>query len=179
MRSESARKGFTLIEMLIITGVMAMVASSMVAYSSSGRAQINLATETSKLAQLIIRAKSLAIATYGADSSICGYGIEFDYANRLYRLVAYSFSPNCESANPIISNRSVMEKHSLVSGISISQSAAGPVTDILFAPPDPTVLSVDNSGGLNKNTGGAVQINRIDGLGSKTVSVGSSGQITF
>src|SRR4051812_45988820 len=85
------KKGFTLVEVMVVVGVTAMLAGVILVYNSSTRSQILLSTEKVKLTQVVLRAKSLAISTYSDETLSCGYGIAIDPSARTYTLVRYSF----------------------------------------------------------------------------------------
>ncbi len=172
------REGFTLIEILVVLGVMAIVSSSIISYSSSSRQQIALATETSKLTQLILRAKSLSISTYDAPAGVCGYGIEFDYVNNLYRLSSYKLN-NCDNPNAITSSDE-REVFRVANGVSLSAVVAGnQVGNIIYLPPDPVVYISAPGDNSVVNQGGSVKLITTNGLASKVISITSLGQVTF
>ena len=58
------RKGFTLIEILIVLAITAVLSGLAIVYTHVGQNQISLSIEESKIAQLILEAKELSIATY-------------------------------------------------------------------------------------------------------------------
>ena len=177
--NKSARAGFTLIEVLVVLGVMAIVSGSIISYNSSSRQQVALATETSKLSQIILRAKSLSISTYGAGASVCGYGIEFDYASNYYYLSSYELSPSCDSPNAV-SVRNRLEAFRVTNGVNLSNIVSGnQIADIIYLPPDPVVYTTGLSDNSVVNQGGSVKLITTNGVASKVISISSLGQVTF
>ena len=68
--------GFTLIEMLIVIAISGMIASLAISYSGTERNQTALSVEKTKLAQFILQARALALATYtNQEGYVCGYGV--------------------------------------------------------------------------------------------------------
>ena len=171
------RAGFTLIEILVVLGVMAVVSASMITYGSSSRQQIALATETAKLTQLILRAKSLTISTYSASANVCGYGMELDYAANRYNLVSYVLN-NCDNPNTITA-RNVIETFRLSNSVVLAVGVGNNMRDIIFLPPDPLVYASDLNGDSVTARGGTVLLNTVNGMGSKVISVSSLGQVSF
>lgn len=58
------RSGFTLLEILIVISITIMISGIAISYNGSTQQQIGLYVEVQKLAELILRAKSLAVSTY-------------------------------------------------------------------------------------------------------------------
>src|SRR5205823_134766 len=85
--------GFTIVELLIVVAISAMLASIAIGYSSISRNQVALSVETAKVAESIIRAKSLAIATYASIPGTCAYGVSVDIAQNRYSIFAFTPSP--------------------------------------------------------------------------------------
>ncbi len=166
------KKGFTLIEILIVLAITAVLSSLAIVYTHVGQNQISLSIEESKIAQLILEAKQLSIATYGSNNATCAYGVAFNYANSAasstYSLFAYNAAvtsspqydgrPICPSLAStsvaiVLTARQPYESGSwqvhtapgvaLVNGTS---PASDTIYDILFYPPDPcTLISTDGT----------------------------------
>ncbi len=165
------KKGFTLIEILIVLAITAVLSSLAIVYSHVGQNQISLSIEESKIAQLILQAKELSIATYGSNSNTCAYGIAFNYAipasSSTYSLFAY----NAAATSSLYDNRPICPSLASTSdpfgGIAqyvqpyqsgswqvhtaqgvVLINGANPASDtiqyVLFYPPDPcTLISTD------------------------------------
>ncbi len=177
-----ARKGFTLVELLVTVGVTALLASYMILYGSVSRQQVSLSVETAKLAQVVSRAKSLSISTFNSENALCGYGVFFDYVDQKYYLRSYELKPDCESAlrgDPVqLGVTYTLEAYSLVPEVSIRNASSNSLTDVIFIPPDPkTVTNID--GIVSSRASGAVYLRTADGQLQRVINVNSSGQITF
>jgi prepilin-type N-terminal cleavage/methylation domain-containing protein len=159
------KKGFTLIEILIVLAITAVLSSLAIVYTHVGQNQISLSIEESKIAQLILEAKELSVATYGSNSATCAYGVAFNYASSTvestYSLFAYNAAttsreygdrpicPSLASTSIAIDHGAIQTYQSgswqvhtaqgvmLVNGTS---TASDTIQDILFYPPDPCML---------------------------------------
>ncbi len=94
---ERSRRGFTLVEMLVVIGIMTLFAAISIGYSNVGQNQDALTVETAKIGEMILQARELALATYtgsGSGGNACAYGVQFNYGagpqgNGTYSLFAY------------------------------------------------------------------------------------------
>ena len=164
------KKGFTLIEILIVLGITAVLSSLAIVYTHVGQNQISLSIEESKVAQLILEAKELSIATYSSNSATCAYGVAFNYASSAasstYSLFAYNAATilpgygDSRQICPSLASTSVAFDTSTFQlyesgswqvhtapGIMLDGSggeASNTIQYILFYPPDPcTLISID------------------------------------
>ncbi len=175
----STRSGFTLVEILVVIGVTALLSSLIVTYTSTSRDQVALSIEQAKLAQMVSRAKSLSLATYGREEVPCGYGVYIDYSLQEYTLFAYP--PGACADIPRVDPDTVMnnavDKVALPKNVRLraSEDALGAV---LFIPPDPRTL-IWQSGDNATSTFGKIILNPPSGSPQKSVEVGVGGQITF
>lgn len=162
------KKGFTLIEILIVLAITAVLSSLAIVYTHVGQNQISLSIEESKVAQLILEAKELSVATYSSNSATCAYGVAFNYTDSSYSLFAYNAAttspeyggyggrqicPSLASTSIAFDTSTFQQYQSgswqvhtaqgvmLVNGTS---TASDTIQDILFYPPDPcTLISTD------------------------------------
>jgi prepilin-type N-terminal cleavage/methylation domain-containing protein len=74
-----SRKAFTLVEILVVIGITTLLAAAAIGYSHIGQNEDALTVETAKVAELMLQARELAIATYGGTFHACAYGVTFDY----------------------------------------------------------------------------------------------------
>ncbi len=94
---QDPRKAFTLVEMLVVIGITTILAAMAIGYSHVGQNADALSVETAKVAEVILQARELALATYtgGAGGAACAYGVQFHYGagndgNGTYSLFAYT-----------------------------------------------------------------------------------------
>jgi len=159
------KKGFTLIEILIVIAITAVLSGLAIVYSHVGQNQITLSIEESKIAQLILRAKELSIATYTANDATCAYGVQFDLPNSVYSLFAYNSSksggPGLKQTCPSVASTSAaidagaIQKYELGSwqlhtaaGVKLinpaNPVASATIQTVLFYPPNPCTLISTN-----------------------------------
>jgi prepilin-type N-terminal cleavage/methylation domain-containing protein len=192
MRFKELKKigGFTLIEILIVVAITSLLSGVVLTYSSKGRTQVALYVESAKLSQTILRAKSLAIATYGESETPCGYGVHIDYNAKTYSLFSYK-PPDCGtiSSGPIDTTNLTYpgaytvksgEVYNLPQGMEYDGSGS-PLSDILFLPPDPAIdiWTREDLLGPSNNPSSVVIINSADQASRITVKVTPGGQVTF
>lgn len=202
-------KGFTLVEMLVVIAIMGLLSGMAIVYSHTGQDQIALSIEESKIAQLILQAKELSIATYSTDSATCAYGVEFDYASSTasttYSLFAYDSAvdsggrmicPSVASTAAQIFPGDIQPYQSGSWQIQVAQGvvlqddgpASDTIQDILFYPPDPcTLISFDGKifqtlcgpSGDYPPAESNVYLSTVDGSLSRTITVNGAGQVSL
>ncbi len=168
------KQGFTLVEILIVIAISAMLATFSIIYTRIGQNQIALSVEESKVAQLILEAKELSIATYGAHTTTCAYGVQFNYQSSTYSLFAYNAAtssadypgrticPSIASTSAAFDAGAVGEYEAgswqvhtaqgVVLESSTDPSASDTIQDVLFYPPDPcTMIGFVGQGTLQQN----------------------------
>lgn len=183
--------GFTLIEVLIVVAITSLLSGMVLTYSSKGRSQVALYVESAKLSQVILRAKSLAIATYGEAGTPCGYGVHIDYAAKSYSLFSYNPGVNdcgkidqgaIETGNPAFYMVKPGETYTLSPGLEYKFAVGDQsFSDILFLPPDPTTL-IWRVGGAVPFPDAISSVTIIvgaDPLSASSVRVSPSGQVAF
>lgn len=186
-------RGFTVIELLVVTAVMLLLSSITLVYSTSMRGSISLDVESAKIGQVIARAKSLALATYNSPAgSPCAYGVSMYYASQTYTLFGYTDpTPNrCKTLGATgidhDLNRTLIESYTTNPDLILDEPATAidVFYDVLFVPPDPTIYVTNGSTG---NLGDVLPIGGIAKIYLKTksggitrqVSVSTVGQISF
>jgi len=90
----ASRRGFTIVELLVVMAISAMLAGIAITYSNISKNQIALSVEASKIGGTLYRTKDLAIATYNAparpgSTKTCGYGMLIDSKNNNYSIFAF------------------------------------------------------------------------------------------
>jgi len=185
--------GFTLIEVLIVVGITSILAGMVMTYSSRGRTQVALYVEAAKLSQTILRAKSLAVATFNDPNVPCGYGVHVDYVAGSYSLFSYgppdcspTGSPTAIGTNPINTDPTtnyykVISANQLAPGVIYGAGSNNPkMTDILFVPPDPVALIwSEGDVGASNFASNINLVSAADLQSGITVRISSAGQITF
>ncbi len=187
---DRSRSAFTLIEILVVVAVAAALSALAITYTGIGRNEVALTIEESKIAQFILQAKSLSIATYGtAGTGICGYGFLIDPQAQTYSIFAYapSGAPPCPDAAQVTGLSAGSEQSStpgtwqvpVAQGVKIVPGA-GALDAVLFYPPDPTVLfSTDGVSFASAPTGLSINLATVDGKNTATLTVNPEGQVTF
>lgn len=173
--------GFTLIEMLVVVTITVLLSSFLIVYGTGSRQQIALSVEAAKMAQVILRAKSLAVATFNYPVVPCGYGVHIDYLTGSYHIFRYEETISaCSNLDPgLLSHsyppRSIIQSFQVDGNVQFVDDA-GQVEDILFIPPNPRVLVWDGAGYI---TEGVISLVSKNGSSRVDVAVDSSGQVTF
>lgn len=182
----TGKKAFTLVEVLVVIAITSLLAGIVLTYSSKGRAQVTLYVESAKLSQVILRAKSLAIATFSSPDAPCGYGVHIDSAANKYSL--FSYSPNdcysiqngpIDTADP---GYSVLDSFDLPPSVVYGDSSnslenAG---DILFVPPDPKTMIWPRGGSFPSATAAKIVLTSpADNSYSLEIRISSAGQINY
>ena len=155
------KRGFTLIEILIVLAVTAVLSSFAIIYTHVGQNQISLSIEESKIAQFILEAKELSVATYSSNSPTCAYGVAFNYASSTYSLFEYNAAvvspeyggrqicPSLTSTSVAFDTGAVQQYQSgswqvhTAQGVVLDGSggaASDTIQYILFYPPDPCTM---------------------------------------
>ena len=192
MAKRNNREGFTLIEMLIVVAISAMLASMAIGYGGVERDQTELSVEKAKVADFILQARSLALATYrnnSASANTCGYGFLINNPPNTYSIFAYDpvgSGAMCPSEGdvaydagsyPIVGNDSLNTDETWQvhpqEGITISSGASM----IFFFPPNPDTFIYDTNGSSLDQA--SITLTTPDKVASATISVNSAGQVNF
>ncbi len=167
-----SRKGFTLIEILVVLSILTLMTSMLVLYNRVGERQILLLREKARLISAIFRAKSLALNTLIEDTPACGYGVHIgDRGYFIYRDKAIS----CRASDHIYGSAS----DEIVAGSVVAlppglQWGDHGINDILFIPPNPDVF-LDGGKGLFE---GAINFLSVDGKSRVSITITNAGQIS-
>lgn len=177
------KHGFTIIELLVVVAITAMISAFAISYSKTSQRQLALFVEEQKIAGLIFRAKSLAVATYNSPSpNRCGYGFLIDYTAGTYSLFTYEAPTvkNCSGISSVPADyRNILETYTPAPHIVINNSKSDSLVLVLFVPPAPSVLvSVENDGSQSDSPA-KIYLGTDDGLSSDVITVGLAGQIDF
>jgi prepilin-type N-terminal cleavage/methylation domain-containing protein len=184
------KKGFTIIELLIVIAVSAMLAAIAIVYTRSGQSRVALSVEAAKISGFMLRAKELAVATYSGSGASCGYGVAFDITNQTYSIFSYNpaGAPPCPRASNIVSI-APSDIASSTPGtwnvpmppgvIMQSGSNCDSIQYVLFYPPAPTVFLVDNGLAGFAHQTSYVYLSTTDGNASEVITVNQAGQVTL
>lgn len=188
--NEYMKKGFTLIEILVVIGITTILSGLLISYSSSSREQITVQIERAKLAQTILRAKSMAVSTFnqsGAQGGVpCGYGVHFDYNPNsptydTYNIFKYFVTPCSDITNGISVNDSrayvPLDTYSLPQPMVKFGDTSQSPDFIFFMPPDPATTLWQNSAQMPPGVDGI--INLVTNSQKSRITVNNSGQISF
>ena len=179
--------GFTLIELMIVIAITVLLSSFLVLYGSKTNEQITLSVEQAKLGQIILRAKTMALAEVTTSSSLpCGYGIHMDYNNNTYSLFRYidqSGPKGCSQIKPINPNGQNYEEvfsATLNPGVHfVRGSNPSDLYDLLFVPPVPKTLVWNCPGCGVTSTLGVITFVTRSNSASATVSISDASQVSF
>jgi prepilin-type N-terminal cleavage/methylation domain-containing protein len=183
------RKGFTLIEILVFVAISAMLSTIAILYSRTGQNQVALYVEASKISQFILQAKELSISTYGNAGVSCGYGVAIDISRQAYSIFSYapSGAPPCPAAASV-SSIAPADTAQYTPGTWNVKPAQNiilkdggnndSIAYVLFYPPAPATILIDNGAGLAHKTS-YVYLSTSDGAASTIISVNTSGQVSL
>lgn len=182
--------GFTLIEIIVILGIISLLTSYLIVYNKINTNQIQLTIDQSALVETINKAKVLSMSTYISGGAPCGYGVIIKYPQS-YALFKYGsstqiqFCQNITSSSINITDPTYIEieKYNLSSNILFEQRQSY-MNIIFFIPPIPQVLIwKDGSGYAIKesdvNFESYIYLTTQDGSFKKTIKVNVAGQISF
>ncbi|MEK7193236.1 MAG: hypothetical protein AAB652_00400 [Patescibacteria group bacterium] len=193
--------GFTVIELLVVVGITASLASLLVVYGGSARQFNTISVEQAKIGQVILRAKSLAVATFNQPPVPCGYGVAFNAVSSTYTLFSYDVyvgnKKDCGTINVIHTNNPQpsdcgpgfdpssppprcyieIETHALNSGLKFDSAGNTDAMDfVFFRPPDPRTYLFPDPPRISEKR---VYLKTLDGGVSRVVTVNLAGQISF
>jgi len=168
--------GFTIIELLIVVGIIVFMTALILPNWRSGERTLALDRTVHKAGQDVRRVQELAlraqphICPNDPAEKISGYGVFFNQNIS----TSYIIFAECNDNNTYNEGiDGIVETISLESGIEISLVSPSATTSIVFVPPTPLVFT-------NGNPGEDVQISfqRTDGVGAvKTLDINSKGVI--
>ena len=147
------KSGFTLIELIVVLGVVALVSTIAFTTLKTGGETLALDRASHRLAQDLRRAAQMALrgevfTCPNAGDTVAGYGIRFDKSGstiaRCYLIYADCTNdavytgPNCATGGAG-STDGIVETISLETGVEIAGISLGSPADVQFDPPYPTV----------------------------------------
>lgn len=144
------KKGFTLIELMVVVSIMTLLSVSVLANYREGQKKYALAQAAQKLTSDLRKAQNMAISGTGIYGQYCGYGITIDASSAPYSYNLYAdFSADCSlSDNRYSAGDTIVSTMTLPQGIKIDSTTPSPV-DIFFKPPEPTTFINGSSLGMS------------------------------
>lgn len=166
------RRGFSIIEMMVVLGILVLLTSLLVLYNRSGERQLLALREKARLIGTLLRAKSLAINTFVEDEPACGYGVHIDPPRYF---IFRDRAIDCRTSDRIYTAASddILTDTEIVVPTGVSFSTVG-ASDIVFVPPDPRVFL---NGGTAIETA-VVSLRTPDGATEMSVLITNAGQIS-
>jgi len=161
-------KGFTLIEMLVIIGTLALISAFLIINVRSNEQQIILFREQAKIVNILSRAKSLTIATFGKAGVPCGYGVHFEAPSTF--LLFKDLAANCQASDKRYSGGDEIYESFQLDAALIFDTLT--LSDVTFTPPDPSVAITPSQDEAT------IVIKAIRTGASATIKVNSAGQIS-
>ncbi len=133
-------KGFTLVELLVVIGIMVFMTSLVLPNWRRGNKGLALERALHQVAQDITRAQELSLRAQFFQcqvGSIKGYGIHWD---RTAMPDSYLLFADCNGNEQYDTSDTTVETLSLEPGIAISSLSPDPQLSIVFVPPEPRVV---------------------------------------
>lgn len=193
-------KGFTLVELLVVIAISVLIATVTIVYGGTGRAEVALSVQSTEISGVILQAKQLAIATYGAGSTpVCGYGVDFNQPAQTYSLFIYSPANYIKTNNGLCPSLATIESSTwqwntqdtveysaetwdVPVGPGVVMTTSSVAADaVLFYPPNPTTLLVQQGQNFLFETSSTAYVPLQTAAGNETssISIEPSGQVSF
>jgi len=142
MIHNSFKKAFTLIEVMIVIGIVVILAAIGVVFRGSGNSQLALFTDQAKVVGVLTRAKSLALQKLkaGGTDNVCATGVYFSTSTAINFMVIFKDLDEDKNLDNGCSSNGQYDGDSsneMVDRIDLDRSvafASAPET-ILFIPP--------------------------------------------
>jgi len=163
-------KGYTLIEILVVIGIITLLTSITILYGRTSEEQLNLFRAQAELVGVLNRAKSLSLQIfYKGGERTCAYGVHL--ANNNSYFLFKDLSNNCLNSNYYYdtNDEKFENDHLLPSNLEFGSLN---VKDIVFVPPDPKTYFYPSS------TLASIPIQNKSGTATVYVEVNQGGQIS-
>lgn len=177
------KRGFTLLEIIVVIGIIVILSGIFIGFSQESRNQIMLNVEKARVVNLFSRAKSFALTGYTNPPSLpppCSYGVKFSSSS--YTLFEYTPPDSCNSIEGITSiipsGIREAEKTDFNSKIKIDPTGADSLGYIIFIPPNLLTKLFDQNG--NEMPAPAkIYLKTVNGSATSEIVVSSLGQINL
>lgn len=163
-------KGFTVIELMVVIGTLAILSSILIINIHGGDQQIVVFKEQSKIISAIARAKSLAVATFSETSAAipCGYGVHFEEPGTFF--IFKDLADDCRTSDHVYSGLNEMyQSFDLDPSVYLEGTS---VSDVLFIPPDPVVIITPDQ------KEATIEVKSRKDESSAAIKINSAGQIS-
>lgn len=163
------KKGFTLIEMLVVIGVLSLISAILIVYIRSGSRQIILFREQAQIVSILARAKYLAISTFGRTGVPCGYGVHFEQP-RIF-IIFKDIAEDCQTSDRKYSGPEEIYESFQIDNTLIFETLT--ISDILFIPPDPSVIITPDQDNAT------IILKTVNAENSTSIKINNAGQISI
>lgn len=168
------RRGFSILEMLVVMGILAILSSTLILYNRAGERQLVILREKARLIGTIVQAKSYATNMFVDDAPACGYGVHIDASAGKY-FIYRDRAINCRTSDRIWGEAS----DEAVSGSLVALQEGvdfgdGAVSDIMFVPPHPEIY-LDGGNGFRE---AVIGLSSADGSAKGEIIITDAGQIS-
>lgn len=172
--------GFTLIETLIVMGLVLILVTIAAMYNRSAGRQVAVSREHAKVLTAFVRARSAGLTIPKTDPSVervCAYGVHVDPASRiviLFKDLGEPLPGSCVSANRRYDgDAETIERIEL--DAAVIMTATG-IDDVVFIPPSGEVVITDADGVEMQSA--IVTVSGVESGFSRGVKINAFGQIT-
>jgi len=174
MATNFKNKGFTIIEMVIIFGILAVLSATLIGSFHTGEQQIALFKEQSRIVAVLSRAKFLSISTFGDTGVPCGYGVHFEMPNKFFIFKDSAVALDCRDANSTYDTGEEVQNEFFELDSRIVFSSLGSNNlDIVFIPPNPMIVITPNQ------TQAEISLKTASGIGEpRVIKISKAGQIS-
>ena len=161
-------RGFTIIEMLVVIGTLALISAILIINIRTGEQQVTLFREQARIVSILSRAKSLSVATFGKTGVPCGYGVHFEAPGTF--LIFKDLADNCQASDQKYSGAAeIHESFQLDPALRFDTLS---LSDVIFIPPDPSIVITPSQDEAT------IIIKTIKSGTSATIKINSAGQIS-
>lgn len=145
--------GFTLVEIIVVVAITTILTGALIVYSRQSERQILLNVEKAKIAQTILRLKSLTLSSYTKPPTSpppCSYGFYVDYTREVYGLFEYVPPEGCENILTVTAIDTGPNFFREIESSTLDKSLdfnIGPsrIGYLIFVPPDPKLILFNES----------------------------------